>query len=99
LDDFFWRPFITSDGEIIAGKYKRENLPADAIVGLPVSSGVIEGRARVIFNIEVADLEAGDILVTSFTDPSWTPLFVCIKGLVTEIGGLVTSEYIIVKPP
>ena len=30
---------ITSDGEIIAGEYKRENLPAEAIVGLPVSSG------------------------------------------------------------
>ncbi|MCV5434068.1 hypothetical protein OFN37_33695, partial [Escherichia coli] len=29
---------MTSDGEIITGKYKRENLPADAIVGLPVSS-------------------------------------------------------------
>src|ERR1700758_4013422 len=39
---------ITSDGEIIAGAYKRKNLPAEALVGLPVSSGVIEGRARVI---------------------------------------------------
>ena len=39
---------ITSDGEIIAGEYKRENLPAEALVGLAVSSGVIEGRARVI---------------------------------------------------
>ena len=35
---------MTSDGEIITGKYKRENLPVDAIVGLPVSSGVIEGE-------------------------------------------------------
>ncbi|MCC5604254.1 phosphoenolpyruvate synthase [Nostoc favosum] len=53
---------ITSDGEIIAGRYKRENLPAEAIVGIPVSSGVIEGRARVILNMEDADLEDGDIL-------------------------------------
>ena len=59
---------MTSDGEIITGKYKRENLPADAIVGLPVSSGVVEGRARVILNMEEADLEEGDILVTAFTD-------------------------------
>jgi len=42
---------ITSDGEIIAGAYKRENLPAEAIVGLPVSSGVVEGRARAILNM------------------------------------------------
>ncbi|MBN3925395.1 phosphoenolpyruvate synthase [Nostoc sp. NMS4] len=88
---------ITSDGEIIAGEYKRENLPAEAIIGLPVSSGVIEGRARVILNMEDANLEDGDILVTSFTDPSWTPLFVSIKGLVTEVGGLMTHGAVIAR--
>ncbi|WP_379139765.1 phosphoenolpyruvate synthase [Paenibacillus sp. sgz500992] len=88
---------ITSDGEIISGEYKRENLPAEAIVGLAVSSGVIEGRARVILNMEEADLEDGDILVTSFTDPSWTPLFVSIKGLVTEVGGLMTHGAVIAR--
>jgi rifampicin phosphotransferase len=88
---------ITSEGEIIAGKYKRENLPSDAIIGLPVSAGVIEGRARVILNMEDADLEDGDILVTAFTDPSWTPLFVSIKGLVTEVGGLMTHGAVIAR--
>jgi rifampicin phosphotransferase len=88
---------ITSDGEIIAGEYKRENLPVGAIAGLPVSSGVIEGRARVLLNMEDADLEEGDILVTSFTDPSWTPLFVSIKGLVTEVGGLMTHGAVIAR--
>lgn len=88
---------MTSDGEIITGKYKRENRPADAIVGLPVSSGVIEGRARVILNMEEANLEEGDILVTAFTDPGWTPLFVSIKGLVTEVGGLMTHGAVIAR--
>ncbi|MBG9836834.1 MULTISPECIES: phosphoenolpyruvate synthase [Bacillus cereus group] len=88
---------MTSDGEIITGKYKRENLPADAIAGLPVSSGVVEGRARVILNMEDANLEEGDILVTAFTDPGWTPLFVSIKGLVTEVGGLMTHGAVIAR--
>jgi pyruvate,water dikinase len=88
---------ITSDGEIIAGGYKRDNFPAEAMAGLPVSSGVIEGRARVILNMGEADLEVGDILVTSFTDPSWTPLFVSIKGLVTEVGGLMTHGAVIAR--
>jgi phosphoenolpyruvate synthase/pyruvate phosphate dikinase len=88
---------VTSDGEIIRGEYKRENLPANAIVGLPVSAGVIEGRARVILSMEEADLEDGDILVTTFTDPSWTPLFVSIKGLVTEVGGLMTHGAVIAR--
>jgi rifampicin phosphotransferase len=88
---------ITSDGEVIAGEYKRENLPAGAIVGLAVSSGVREGRARVILNLEDAALEEGDILITCFTDPSWTPLFVSIKGLVTEVGGLMTHGAVIAR--
>jgi pyruvate,water dikinase len=62
---------MTSDGEIIVGEYKRENLPAEAIVGLSVSSGVVEGRARVILNMEDANLEDGDILVTSFADTKY----------------------------
>jgi len=88
---------ITSDGEIITGEYKRENLPDKAIIGLPVSTGVIEGRARVILNMEEADLEDGDILVTAFTDPGWTSLFVSIKGLVTEVGGLMTHGAVIAR--
>lgn len=88
---------ITSDGEIITGRYKREHTPAGAIVGLAVSSGVVEGRARVILNVKDADIEDGDILVTTFTDPSWTPLFVAIKGLVTEVGGLMTHGAVIAR--
>ncbi|MBO9539733.1 phosphoenolpyruvate synthase [bacterium] len=88
---------LTSEGEILAGAYKREDLPADAIAGLPVSSGVVEGRARVVSSLKDANLEAGDILVTSFTDPSWTPLFVSLKGLVTEVGGLMTHGSVIAR--
>ncbi|WP_409305032.1 phosphoenolpyruvate synthase [Peribacillus sp. SCS-155] len=88
---------ITSDGEIIEGNYKRENPPAEAMLGLPVSSGIVEGRARIILNMEDAHLEDGDILVTSFTDPGWTPLFVSVKGLVTEVGGLMTHGAVIAR--
>jgi pyruvate,water dikinase len=88
---------MTSDGEIINGQYQREHLPAGAIAGLAVSSGVVEGRARVILNIDDADLEKDDILVTPFTDPSWTPLFVSIKGLITEVGGLMTHGAVIAR--
>lgn len=88
---------ITSDGEIVAGKYNRGDFPTEAMAGLPVSSGVAEGRARVILNMEDAVLEQGDILVTAFTDPSWTPLFVSVKGLVTEVGGLMTHGAVIAR--
>jgi len=44
-----------------------------------------------------AELAEGDILVTTFTDPSWTPLFVSIQGLVTEVGGLMTHGAVIAR--
>jgi pyruvate,water dikinase len=88
---------LTSDGEGIAGAYRRDDLPAGALVGLPVSAGTIEGRARIILDMAEADLETGDILVTAYTDPSWTPLFVAIKGLVTEVGGLMTHGAVIAR--
>ena len=88
---------LTSDGEAVAGAYRRDDIPADALIGLPVSAGTIEGRARVILEFREADLEAGDILVTAYTDPSWTPLFVAIKGLVTEVGGLMTHGAVIAR--
>ncbi|MEV4152389.1 rifamycin-inactivating phosphotransferase [Nocardia salmonicida] len=88
---------LTSDGEALTGAYRREDLPADALPGLAVSAGTIEGRARVISDIAQADLAAGDILVTAYTDPSWTPLFVGIAGLVTEVGGLMTHGAVIAR--
>jgi pyruvate,water dikinase len=88
---------FTSDGEVVAGAYRRDDVPAGALVGLPVSAGTIEGRARVIVDMAEADLEPGDILVTAYTDPSWSPLFVAITGLVTEVGGLMTHGAVIAR--
>jgi pyruvate,water dikinase len=88
---------LTSDGEAIAGAYRRADVPAGALVGLPVSTGVSEGRARVILDLAEADLEPGDILITASTDPSWSPLFVAITGLVTEVGGLMTHGAVIAR--
>ncbi|MFF1701416.1 rifamycin-inactivating phosphotransferase [Streptomyces sp. NPDC058252] len=88
---------LTSDGEAVTGAYRRDDVPAGALIGLPVSAGTIEGRARVILDMAEADLEAGDILVTAHTDPSWSPLFVGIAGLVTEVGGLMTHGAVIAR--
>ena len=88
---------LTSDGEVVAGAYRRQGVPAGALVGLSVSAGTVEGRARVVLDMAEADLEAGDILVTAYTDPSWTPVFVGIAGLVTEVGGLMTHGAVIAR--
>jgi pyruvate,water dikinase len=88
---------LTSDGEVVAGAYRRDDFPTGALVGLPVSAGTVEGRARVILDMAEADLEPGDILVTTQTDPSWSPLFVTITGLVTEVGGQMTHGAVVAR--
>ncbi|MFB8050151.1 rifamycin-inactivating phosphotransferase [Streptomyces rubiginosohelvolus] len=88
---------LTSDGEAVNGAYRRDDVPAGALAGLAVSTGSVEGRARVILDLADAELAEGDILVTRFTDPSWSPLFLGVAGLVTEVGGLMTHGAVIAR--
>jgi phosphoenolpyruvate synthase/pyruvate phosphate dikinase len=90
---------ILSDGEVPSGEYDGSKIPGNALAGVPVSQGIVEGTARVVSKLSDAQMKKGDILVTAFTDPSWTPVFVSIAGLVTEVGGemshgaVITREY------
>jgi pyruvate,water dikinase len=88
---------LTSDGECFHGSHRRDDLPDDALVGLPVSGGTVEGRARVVFEMTDADLRPGDVLVTPFTDPSWSPVFVTVAALVTEVGGLMSHGAVVAR--
>jgi len=88
---------LTSEGEALDGAYRRDGIPAGALPGLAVSAGVVEGRARVVLDIAGADVAPGDILVTVATDPSWSPAFVAISGMVTEVGGLMTHGAVIAR--
>jgi pyruvate,water dikinase len=88
---------ITSDGEVPVGGYDRAQVPAGALAGIPASAGTVEGRARIVRELTDTDLEAGDILVTTFTDPSWTPIFLSVKGVVTEVGGAMTHGAVVAR--
>ena len=88
---------LTSDGEALFGDFRRDDLDANMIPGLGVSAGTVEGRARVVLGASTSDIEAGDILVTAFTDPSWTPLFLTVAGLVTEAGGQMSHGAVVAR--
>lgn len=88
---------MNGEGEIITGSFSSEGAPAGALLGNPVSAGVAEGRARVVMNPAEAKLEKGDILIAPYTDPSWTPLFLSVAGVVTEVGGLMTHGAVVAR--
>jgi pyruvate,water dikinase len=88
---------LTSDGEALFGAHRRDGLPDGALAGLAVSGGTVEGRARVVRDISEAELGPGDILVTTFTDPSWSPVFVTVGALVTEVGGAMTHGAVVAR--
>jgi pyruvate,water dikinase len=44
-----------------------------------------------------ADLRKGEILVTRYTDPAWTPLFFTAAALVTEVGGVLSHGAVIAR--
>jgi pyruvate,water dikinase len=67
------------------------------LAGEAVSPGVVEGRARVLFDPRAARLEPGEILVCPSTDPGWTPLFLTAAGLVMEIGGMITHGSVVAR--
>lgn len=68
-----------------------------AIVGDPVSPGVVEGTVRVVLDPQKAQLEPGEILVCPGTDPAWTPLFLAAGGLVMEVGGMMTHGSVVAR--
>lgn len=66
--------------------------------GMAVSSGVVEGYARVIRNADQLDeVQEGEILVAPITSPSWGPVFNKIAGTVTDIGGIMSHAAIVCR--
>jgi len=66
------------------------------IMGTAASPGIAKGRVRIAGSIrDLSDVREGEILVTSNTDPGWTPVFLKLGGLVTETGGLLSHGAIV----
>ncbi|XP_072135997.1 rifampicin phosphotransferase-like isoform X2 [Mobula birostris] len=66
--------------------------------GMMVSHGIVKGTARVIRTIQEAScIQQGDILITTSTDIGWSPYFPLLRGLVTEIGGLLSHGAVVAR--
>jgi phosphohistidine swiveling domain-containing protein len=62
------------------------------------SPGVVRGVARVARSLsEAQDVRRGEILVTTMTAPSWTPLFGTVAGVVTDTGGALSHSAVVAR--
>lgn len=87
---------VTSTGETIfsASEMEKDN----EFEGIPVSPGICEGQVKVLEHPEdCRKLKKGDILVTKATNPAWTPLFLEIGGLITEMGGPISHGSVVAR--
>jgi pyruvate,water dikinase len=62
------------------------------------SPGTATGTVRVLRSLSEADrLQPGDILVTEFTAPPWTPLFATAAAVVTDAGGILSHCAVVAR--
>eukprot|EP00986_Skeletonema_menzelii_P005861 scaffold2200_cov117-Skeletonema_menzelii.AAC.2 len=97
-----WPVLIDSRGKIIRGKREiteEEKKKEGLLIGDPISpgAGIVRGRAKVLMDPYEKPLEAGEILVARFTEPSWTPLFIAAGGVLMEVGGPMQHGAIIAR--
>jgi pyruvate,water dikinase len=72
--------------------------PNGNLTGIPVSRGIVEGKVRIVKNLEEAKfLKRGEIMVARFTDIGWTPYFSIIKGVITEIGSPLSHGSVVAR--
>ena len=85
-----WKAQDTSN--LINGDGEKIIIPErGGLTGIGCSPGMAKGSARILFDdSEAPSLKSGEILVTHYTDPGWTPLFLHCKAIVTEIGGFLS---------
>ena len=68
----------------------------DVLKGVACSAGEYTGTARIILDpFDPSGLDAGDILVTLNTDPSWTPLFLASGAVVVNLGAVGSHASIV----
>ena len=83
------------DSNVVANHKPGEG---DLIVGTPACPGKVTGSARVITRLDqAADIQPGDILITTSTDIGWSPYFPMLGGVVTELGGLISHGAVVAR--
>ena len=68
------------------------------IRGIGASSGIVEGRVKVLQNLQsVGEIGKETILVVAYTDSGWAPLLARAGGIIAEVGGRLSHGAIVAR--
>ncbi|AHM57753.1 ABC-2 family transporter protein Pps (plasmid) [Peptoclostridium acidaminophilum DSM 3953] len=88
--------FVLNTGETYySGKVLSDK--GNVLQGIPLSSGVYEGRIRIVTDPNDSNLLEGEVMVAESTNPAWTPLFMTAKALIMEYGGPLSHGGIVAR--
>jgi len=74
------------------------DMKPDELIGFPGSPGIVQGTVKVAREVsDAGKLNPGDILVTEYTLPSWTPLFARTAALVTDSGDVLSHSAVVAR--
>ena len=78
--------------------YKLQGSSAILARGRAVGEAIGQGKAHVILDVhQMAQFEAGEVLVTNKTDPDWEPIMKKASAIVTNSGGRTCHAAIIAR--
>ena len=84
--------FLVGDEPIYTSTY------SDEYSGIGISTGFVQGNVCIVRSIDDAKkLREGDILVVATLDPGWTSLLIRARGIVMELGGMLSHGAVIAR--
>lgn len=70
---------------------------ASLLKGIGASPGKVEGRVKVLRNLQAFEIDRDTILVVPYTDSGWAPLLARSGGLIAEVGGRLSHGAIVAR--
>jgi pyruvate,water dikinase len=67
------------------------------LTGIGAGSGIVEGPVRVVHDPAVVEVEPGEVLVASTTDPSWASIMFVSSALVVDIGSVLSHAAVVAR--
>jgi len=77
-------------------EYKLKGSGKTILQGISVGKKINSGKVHIIKNIdEIGKFKAGEVLVSSITNPDWEPIMKIAAGIITERGGSTSHAAIV----